>query len=42
MSISQAYIESCLALNDLPEELKKFAESIDYKEIQTFTDFLEL
>ena len=42
MSISRAYIESCLVLSDLPEELQKFAESIDYKEIQTFTDFLEL
>ena len=42
MSISHAYIESCLVLNDLPEELQKFAESIDYKEIQTFYDFLEL
>jgi len=42
MSISHAYIESCLVPNDLPEELQKFAESIDYKEIQTFTDFLEL
>ena len=42
MSISRAYIESCLVLSDLPEELQKFAESIDYKEIQTFADFLEL
>ncbi len=42
MSISHAYIESCLVLNDLPEELQGFAESIDYKEIQTFSDFLEL
>jgi hypothetical protein len=42
MSISHAYIESCLVVNDLPEELQKFAESIDYKEIQTFYDFLEL
>ena len=42
MSISHTYIESCLVPNDLPEELKKFAESIDYKEIQTFYDFLEL
>ena len=42
MSISRVYIESCLVANDLPEELQKFAESIDYKEIQTFEDFLEL
>ncbi len=42
MSISRVYIESCLVPNDLPEELQKFAESIDYKEIQTFEDFLEL
>ena len=42
MPISRAYIESCLVLSDLPEELQKFAESIDYKEIQTFADFLEL
>ena len=42
MSISHAYIESCLVPNDLPEELQKFAESIDYKEIHTFEDFLEL
>ena len=42
MNISQVYIDSCLIPSDLPEELKKFAESIDYKEIQTFADFLEL
>jgi hypothetical protein len=42
MNISQVYIESCLVPSDLPEELQKFAESIDYKEIQTFADFLEL
>jgi hypothetical protein len=42
MSISRVYIESCLVVNDLPEELQGFAESIDYKEIQTFYDFLEL
>ena len=42
MNISQVYIESCLVPSDLPEELKKFTESIDYKEIQTFADFLEL
>ena len=42
MSIARAYIESCLIPNDLPEKLRKFAESIDYKEIQTFYDFLEL
>jgi hypothetical protein len=42
MNISQVYIESCLVPSDLPEELQKFAESIDYKDIQTFADFLEL
>ena len=42
MSISRVYIESCLVPSDLPEELRKFAESIDYKEIHTFEDFLEL
>ena len=42
MSISRVYIESCLVVNDLPEELQGFAESIDYKEIQTFEDFIEL
>ena len=42
MNISQAYIESCLVPSDLPDELQKFAESIDYKEIYTFEDFLEL
>jgi len=42
MSISHAYIESCLVVNDLPEELQGFAESIDYREIETFEDFLEL
>ena len=42
MNISQVYIDSCLVPSDLPEELKKFAESIDYREIQTFADFLEL
>ncbi len=42
MDISRVYIESCLVPSDLPEELQKFAESIDYKEIQTFEDFLEL
>ena len=42
MNISQVYIESCLVPSDLPEELQKFTESIDYKEIQTFADFLEL
>jgi hypothetical protein len=42
IDISQVYIESCLVPSDLPEELQGFAESIDYKEIQTFADFLEL
>ena len=42
MDISRVYIESCLGWSDLPEELQKFAEAIDYKEICTFEDFLEL
>ena len=42
MNISQVYIESCLIPSDLPEELQKFAEAIDYKEISTFEDFLEI
>jgi len=42
MNISQVYIESCLVPSDLPEELQKFAEAIDYKEISTFEDFLEI
>jgi hypothetical protein len=42
MDISQVYIESCLIPSDLPEKLQSFTESIDYKEIQTFADFLEL
>jgi len=42
MDISRSYIESCLVPNDLPEELQSFTESIDYKDIQTFEDFLEL
>jgi hypothetical protein len=42
MNISQVYIDSCLVPSDLPEQLQKFAESIDYREIQTFADFLEL
>ena len=42
MNISRAYIESCLVPSDLPEELISFADSIDYKEVHTFEDFLEL
>jgi hypothetical protein len=42
MNISQTYIESCLVPSDLPLTLQSFAESIDYKEISTFEDFLEL
>ena len=42
MPISRAYRESSLVFDDLPEELRNFAESIDYKEIQTFADLLEL
>ena len=42
MSLARVYIESCLIPSDLPEELQKFAESVDYKEIETFSDFLEI
>ena len=42
MSISKVYIESCLVPNDLPQILKSFTLSIDYKEIDTFEDFLDL
>jgi hypothetical protein len=42
MDLSNAYIESCLVPNDLPQELRIFAECIDYREIATFEDFLEL
>jgi hypothetical protein len=42
MNISHAYIESCLVVNDLPQGLREFTESIDYREIETFEDFLEL
>jgi len=42
MNISRAYIESSLVPTDLPEKLRKFAESIDYQEIQTFREFIEL
>ena len=42
IDISRTYIESCLVPTDLPEELHKFTECIDYKEIHSFEDFLEL
>jgi len=42
INISRVYIESSLLPTDLPEELRSFADSIDYKEIQTFEDFVEL
>ena len=42
IDISRTYIESCLVPTDLPEELQKFTECIDYKEIHSFEDFLEL
>ena len=42
MNISQTYIESCLVPNDLPLTLQSFAESIHYKDISTFEEFLEL
>ncbi len=42
MSIANAFIESCLTLDDLPPELHKFQECIDFGEVNTFEDFLEL
>ena len=42
MNISQVYIESCLVPTDLPQGVREFTESIDYREIETFEDFLEL
>jgi hypothetical protein len=36
MNITEVYIESCITPRDLPEHLKSFAESIDYKEVCTF------
>ena len=42
VNISKVYIESCLVPGDLPQELRRFTESIDYREIETFEDFLEL
>ena len=41
MSMSEAYTESCLGLDDLPQELTDIAEAILDQEIVTFTDFLE-
>ena len=42
MNISQVYIESCLVPTDLPQGVREFTESIDYRDIETFEDFLEL
>jgi len=42
MDISRVYIESCLTPGDLPEHLRAFAESIDYKDVCSFEDFLDL
>ena len=41
MSIVEAYNESCLGLDDLPQELTDIAEAILDQDIVTFTDFLE-
>ena len=42
MPIARAYNESCIPHSDLPEDLRRFAESIVNTEIQTFEDFLKL
>tara|TARA_B110001452_G_scaffold112873_1_gene93657 strand:- start:83 stop:463 length:381 start_codon:yes stop_codon:yes gene_type:complete len=42
MTISQAYIESSLVFDDLPEELHIYMESIDLNQVNTFRDFLQL
>ena len=42
MDISQTYIESCLVPGDLPEDLQSFTESIDYKVVGVFEEFLKL
>jgi hypothetical protein len=41
MSMVEAYNESCLGLDDLPQELTDIAEAILDQDILTFTDFLE-
>jgi len=41
MSMVEAYNESCLGLDDLPQELTDIAEAILDQDIVTFTDFLE-
>ena len=41
MSMVEAYSESCLGLDDLPQELTDIAEAILDQDIVTFTDFLE-
>jgi len=41
MSMVEAYNESCLRLDDLPQELTDIAEAILDQDIVTFTDFLE-
>ncbi len=41
MSMVEVYNESCLGLDDLPQELTDIAEAILDQDIVTFTDFLE-
>ena len=41
MSMVEAFNESCLGLDDLPQELTDIAEAILDQDIVTFTDFLE-
>ena len=41
LSMVEAYNESCLGLDDLPQELTDIAEAILDQDIITFTDFLE-
>ena len=41
MSMVEVYNESCLGLDDLPQELTDIAEAILDQDIITFTDFLE-
>ena len=41
MSMVEAFNESCLGLDDLPQELTDIAEAILDQDIVTFTEFLE-
>ena len=41
MSMVEVFNESCLGLDDLPQELTDIAEAILDQDIITFTDFLE-